>query len=240
MASEPRWRAWRLPLREPVSAVTQRLELPEPLAEHRIAAARWLVDLATSFDPPPLALEVNGARLSEAQYVWRRLFCAGEPRSGVPGPNGGREVLCETYATLSSFTGASRTSPQWWAVEVDPALVAGRDVVALTLLPDASGRGEGMLELGGSFSADVPRLVYGPLPRAFTPGRATSIYRWHVANDWHLWGMSRWAHSTREATSTWRICGTPSLGFVRWRRCWRGATRASTFASGSRSAMDGM
>ena len=29
--------------------------------------------------------------------------------------------------------------------------------------------------------------MYGPSPHALAPGADSSLYRWHVANDWRLW-----------------------------------------------------
>ncbi len=43
------------------------------------------------------------------------------------------------------------------------------------------------LRLGGTYGSSSGNEYYGPLTKAVTIGGETSLYRWHVANDWRLW-----------------------------------------------------
>jgi hypothetical protein len=56
----------------------------------------------------------------------------------------------------------------------------------------------------------VPGRYFGPDVRALTSGPHTSLYRWHVANDWRMWGtfglasqqtVSRFAPDARDRES---------------------------------------
>ena len=71
-------------------------------------------------------------------------------------------------------------------------LVAGKQVLSLELareLPeDTEGR---VIELGGTFSDGPPDIHTGPSLDAVTIGKRTSLYRWHVTNDWRLWDFNR-------------------------------------------------
>ena len=186
--SEPRWRAWELDLHRQPHSVTQEIELTAPLPVDRIASAIWLVDLQTTFDLPPLEVALNGEWLSPEQYRWRRLFCN---RAGGALKTGQQRRACNVYRKgLSSFTGAYGPSPQWWGVQVDPSRVGGMDSPSLSLARRGNVPGRrtsGRIGLGGTFSRGVAGSVYGPSVEGLTPGEGTSIYRWHVANDWRMW-----------------------------------------------------
>ena len=74
---------------------------------------------------------------------------------------------------------------------MDPRLLGGSDRVSLALAapeeptPPAGGN---RIALGGSLSRGVPGTYFGPDVNALTSGPHTSLYRWHVANDWRMWG----------------------------------------------------
>jgi hypothetical protein len=184
--SAPRWRAFEIDLARVARPVVQRITLREPLPGPGIRAVHWFVDLRSQADPPPLRVGIGGEWLHPSRYAWRRTSC---------NPNDDFEetpvevARCFWYTEgLSAFTGAFPGAPQWWSLEIAKELVAGRGEVSLVLgvAPEASG-GAPVL-LGGAFGREPPDRFYGPVLRAagFLP--ATSLYRWHVEEDWRLWG----------------------------------------------------
>ena len=180
--SEPRWRSFVVDLAELPHAVVQDIELPAPLETNAVASAQWLVDLQTDFDPPPLLVSMDGVPLAPGRFPWKRLFC------NPPDP-----VLCTVYDRLSDFTGALPASPQWWGIRVNPRDLAGRKRVSLRLSwsDEEPRRADSRrIALGGALSPDAANAFYGPSPWGLTSGRGTSLYRWHVANDWRMWTTS--------------------------------------------------
>jgi 4-amino-4-deoxy-L-arabinose transferase-like glycosyltransferase len=186
VGSGPRWRSFRHELRPDSGPVVQEIELHAPLDPAEVASALWLVDLATTLDPPPLEVTMEGNALDSDGPLWTRLFCAA-PRGGQAEP------ACATYeAGVSRFTGALPASPQWWGIAADPRSVAGRRQVSLSLAwkQDVPHGPSARVELGGALSDRDRTRFYGPSPAALVPGAATSLYRWHVLHDWRLWGTS--------------------------------------------------
>jgi hypothetical protein len=63
-------------------------------------------------------------------------------------------------------------------------------VVSLTLASQPLSEGS-TVRLGGSHACTRPDACYGPSPRALSSGAETSLYRWHVANDWRIWTRTK-------------------------------------------------
>lgn len=183
--SEPRWRAWRLPLDRLSVPVTQEIRLGEPIPRRDLASATWLIDLRSSRDPPPLRIAVNGEWLPLTSHTWRRPFC-GELGAGL---STFEQRWCSIYTNMASFSGPLGTWQQWWSIPIDAGHIADRSLVTLTLTVDAGAEnGDGRpVELGGTLADALDSSFYGPSVKALTPGSRTSLYRWHVADDWRIW-----------------------------------------------------
>ena len=182
IGSEPRWRAWELPVDRSSGPVVQEIELARLVPTASIRSGMWLVDLRSDAEPTGLQVGVNGEWLEPDQYRWRRLTCEG--------PEGLKNFWCMIYReSMSAFNGAFPGSPQWWGIEIEAPLFGDRSQVSLELRrrPGSEAAPEERFLLGGNFDVGNSRLFYGPSPRATELGPKSSIYRWHVARDWRIW-----------------------------------------------------
>ena len=185
--SSPRWRAWELDLDRLGGAAVATIELREPLATARIREALWFVDFRSELADPPVRVGIDGTWLPRGEYAWQRLHC---------NPNDGfretfeEEGLCYWYTRgLADFTGAFSGSPQWWFVSVPPQLVADREKISMRLAAESESTGEGRVSIGGTFGPETTGSFYGPALRVAGSEPATSLYRWHVEEDWRLWSV---------------------------------------------------
>lgn len=187
VASGPRWRAWELDLDRVGGEIEARIELRDPLPGARIRSAIWFVDLRSERTPPPVRLGIDGNWLVGGRPAWQRFHC--NPNDAFQ-ETLDEQGLCFWYTMgLTDFSGAFPGSPQWWFVSVPPPLIADRREVSLRLAVQPGAAAEGRVALGGSFGSDPPGSFYGPVLRVAGASPATSLYRWHVEEDWRLWSV---------------------------------------------------
>jgi hypothetical protein len=137
--------------------------------------------------PPPVRVGVDGTWLPRDSVSWQRLHC--NPEDGFPETRE-EKGLCYWYTRgLDDFTGAFSGSPQWWYVSVPTRLVADRREISLLLAADSGSAADGQLSIGGTFGSEAPGRFYGPVLRISGRSPATSLYRWHVEEDWRLWSV---------------------------------------------------
>jgi hypothetical protein len=173
VGSEPRWRAFSLDLAARPAAAVQQFQLPSPVPRRGIARSQFLVDLETDAEAPPLTVRLNGRKLARGEYRWSRWNA----------PAGKHLVPYEAYSQFQDRTVSSW--PQWWALDVNPAVLAGEKKVTLALAYDRPQRTEASFaRLGGVVTGREGSAVYGPSIRS---GPSNSLYRWIVAGDWRLW-----------------------------------------------------
>jgi len=197
VASAPRWRAWELDLDQLGGAVQTRIELAEPLPGARIRAALGFVDLRSELAPPPVRVGIDGSWLAPGESAWQRLHC--NPNDELP-ETFDEQGVCHWYTRfLTDFTGAFPGSPQWWFVSVPPQLVAERREISLQLAAASGGAAEGRVSIGGTFGPETPGSFYGPVLRVAGSSPATSLYRWHVEEDWRLWSAQSIASAAAQS-----------------------------------------
>jgi len=187
VASAPRWRAWELDLDQLGGAAVATIALREPLPGAKIRAALWFVDLESELAPPPVRVGIDGTWLSADPSVWQRLHCNLNDRIRETLEE---ERLCYWYLRgLTDFTDAFPGSPQWWYVSIPTPLVADRREISLRLAAESGAAAEGRASIGGTFGREKPGNFYGPVLRVAGSSPATSLYRWHVEEDWRLWSV---------------------------------------------------
>lgn len=191
--AEPRWRAFAVDLGG--QAASQTIELPAPLDAGEIQSASWLVDLKAETDPAALAVTVNGEPLRPAEYRWARPFC-----------NPPDATYCPIYEVYAGFESRPLSFwQQWWRIDMDPALLADRQTVSLSLAGDAGRAAD--IRLGGVFARVEAGRVYGPSLTGLSPNVRTSLYRWLAVDDWRLWETS----SVANEQFTSRLAGASSF-----------------------------
>lgn len=184
VGSAPRWRAWEVDLALGGS-LAQEIDLGKPLRREDIRSAIWFIDMRSETEPPPVRVGIDGIWLAPERYTWQRVFC--NPNDELP--ESVSEVnMCSWYKGLSNFTGAFPGSPQWWSLRVAPELVAERREITLMLATAPAASSAHPVRIGGTFTREPEDRFYGPLLSGFTSQPATSIYKWHVTDDWRLWG----------------------------------------------------
>ena len=188
VASEPRWRSWTIDMSQLQRPIEQEIYLSDLIDADQFDTALWLVDIQTSMGPPALKIRMNGVESPES--TWKSLFCTLEQHNTW---SESEKIFCPIYRDgLASFIGSLDRWPQWWGIPVKKNSITSRSKLSLILTPEIVDDREAKSEinLGGTFSQMQHNQFYGPSVQAQTVGTRTSLYRWHVANDWRMWDTS--------------------------------------------------
>jgi 4-amino-4-deoxy-L-arabinose transferase-like glycosyltransferase len=188
VASEPRWRSWTIDMSQLQRPIEQEIYLSDLIDADQFDTALWLVDIQTSMGPPALKIRMNGVESPES--TWKSLFCTLEQHNTW---SESEKIFCPIYRDgLASFIGSLDRWPQWWGIPVKKNSITSRSKLSLILTPEIVDDREAKPEinLGGTFSQMQHNQFYGPSVQAQTVGTRTSLYRWHVANDWRMWDTS--------------------------------------------------
>jgi hypothetical protein len=177
----PRWHYSRTDLCANRLVPTQRISLGRPIAVDDVDSAEVLLDIETPRTTLlPLGLRLNGTMLPSSADSWLSHFpvVVDDPRLGSGA------YKWQVYQEFADFFGRPLTSwPQWWGMPFDPALLRGaRDLsIAVDVAPAGC---EQPILLGVTHDAQTPGMRTGP---SITN---TSLYRWHIIDDWRFWETS--------------------------------------------------